>query len=45
MCSISSGVRKCTAIVSLGVNDGESTATTENLTRLRGCISADVVIG
>ena len=32
-----------TAVISLGVNDGEGAATAENLTRLRGGVSADVV--
>ena len=32
-----------TAIISLGVNDGEGIATAENLSRLRGGVSADVV--
>ncbi len=32
-----------TAIISLGVNDGEGVATAENLTRLRGLVSANVV--
>jgi hypothetical protein len=32
-----------TAIISLGVNDGEATATSENLSRLRGRVSANVV--
>lgn len=39
-----SGVRNVrTVVISLGVNDGEGAATAENLTRLRGGISADVV--
>ncbi len=32
-----------TAIISLGVNDGEGMATAENLSRLRGLVSANVV--
>ena len=32
-----------TAIISLGVNDGEGAATAANLSRLRGLISADLV--
>jgi hypothetical protein len=32
-----------TAIISLGVNDGDSTATADNLTRLRGRVVADTV--
>lgn len=32
-----------TAIISLGVNDGEAVATAENLSRLRGLVSANVV--
>jgi hypothetical protein len=32
-----------TAIISLGVNDGEGVATSDNLSRLRGEVSADVV--
>lgn len=32
-----------TAIISLGVNDGEGISTAENLNRLRGRVSADVV--
>ena len=32
-----------TAIISLGVNDGEGTATAENLVRLRARVSADIV--
>jgi lysophospholipase L1-like esterase len=32
-----------TAIISLGVNDGEGVATAENLSRLRGLVSANVV--
>ncbi len=32
-----------TAVISLGVNDGEGAATADNLSRLRGEVSADVV--
>ena len=32
-----------TAIISLGVNDGEGAATAENLVRLRARVSADIV--
>jgi hypothetical protein len=32
-----------TAIISLGVNDGEGVATADNLSRLRGLVSANVV--
>ena len=32
-----------TAIISLGVNDGEAVATAENLVRLRARVSADIV--
>ena len=35
--------RARTAIISLGVNDGEGAATADNLRRLRGLVSADVV--
>lgn len=32
-----------TAIISLGVNDGDAIATADNLARLRGLVSADVI--